>query len=102
MVAKKTNAPITKAKQDPNQLLSTALKELKQTVFDKERQDPRLFFPKGIELISITVKVDKYVDVELKVAGAEGIKALWDSKESGVGPPAIVNLKKQDDLSLTE
>lgn len=94
MVANETNVPITKAKLDPNQLLSTALKELKETVFDKERKDSRLFFPNGIELISITVRVDKYVDIELKVAGEKGIKGLWDSKESEVGPPTMVNIEK--------
>lgn len=90
------------AKQDPNQLLSATLKELKQTVFDNDRQDSKLFFPNGIELILIKVKVDKYVDVELRVAGEKGVKALLNPNESGLDPTAIVDIKKQDEHFMNE
>ena len=95
MVAKKTNATSTKAKEDANELLKTAFKELKETVLDSRGEDPRLFFPNGIELISITLNVVKYVEIEFKIAGAAGIKALLESKEAGVDPTAIIDIKKE-------
>ena len=74
--------------------LKTAFTELKESVFDSREEGPRLFFPNGIELISITLKVDKYFEVEFKVAGAEGVKGLLESKKSGLDPSAIVDIEK--------
>lgn len=63
------------------ELLSCALTELTKTTQTQIGETPRLFFPHGIELISITVNVLSKVVVEFKVAGAEGISGLLNSEE---------------------
>jgi hypothetical protein len=46
---------------------------------------PRLFFPQGIELISISVKVGA-VEITLEVAGAAGIKKTLDVSQPSSTP----------------
>lgn len=80
---KMTNVTIKSARDGAKELLSTALKEFEKTARAEEGEKPRLFFPNGIELISIIVRVSG-VDVELKVAGKAGINSLLHSGEIGV------------------
>lgn len=64
----KTNA------SDPTQpvrdLLDGVVSELRSTAANKDAAEPRLFFPNGIELIHVIVKVNP-VDVEVTIAGPE-------------------------------
>ena len=54
-------------------LLQKIIAELKSTASAEKAGEERLFFPHGIELISLTVKVPP-ADVELTIAGEKGIK----------------------------
>jgi len=47
--------------------------ELKDAGSRADAAEPRLFFPEGIELISVVVKVGP-ADVEVTIAGAKGVK----------------------------
>jgi hypothetical protein len=73
------------AKKDPSdaakELLSSALSDLMKATQAQAGDTPRLFFPGGIELISITVDVLSKVKLVFKVAGAEGISGLLSSEE---------------------
>lgn len=63
------------------ELLSSALAELKNVAETQASTTPRLFFPSGIELISITVRLLSDIDIIFKVAGAKGISGLLNSEE---------------------
>lgn len=67
---------ITDAQQTAINVLNAAFTNLKQDGTAKS-DAPRLFFPNGIELISITVKLTP-VEVTLEIAGAAGIKHPLD------------------------
>jgi hypothetical protein len=62
-------------------LLQKILTDLKGSATAAAAGEPRLFFPNGIELISVVAKVGP-ADVEVKIAGEKGIK-LADSKPIG-------------------
>ena len=83
---------ITSAKEEAGELLSTALNELRKAAMAKDDEGKRLFFPNGIELISIGLTL-KNITLEFKVAGAEGIKGLLNSEETE-------NIEKQEGDSL--
>jgi hypothetical protein len=80
-----TTAAIESAKE----LFSAAFDELRKAASQDKKEETRIFFPNGIELISITLDVFK-VKVEFKVAGAAGIKGLLESKEIEGGLTAEV------------
>lgn len=69
------------ASEAAKELLSSALSELKNVAETQPSATPRLFFPNGIELISITVKLLSDIDIVFKVAGAKGISGLLNSEE---------------------
>jgi hypothetical protein len=81
-----TNVEITNAKDTASELLTSALNDLRNTCKVEEGEEPRLFFPNGIELISITLSVSK-ISLEFKVAGAAGISGLMNSGGIGLGHP---------------
>ena len=81
---KRTDVAIASASSAAKELLSSALNELKNVLLARVKEQPRLFFPNGIELISITVKVSA-VEVEFKAAGEKGISGLVDSGQSAIG-----------------
>jgi hypothetical protein len=54
-------------------LLADIVTQLKNTAANKDASEPRLFFPSGIELIDVHVKVGP-ADVEVKIAGQKGVK----------------------------
>jgi hypothetical protein len=54
-------------------LLDGIITEFKRTAADKDAAEPRLFFPNGIELIQVIVKVGP-ADVEVKIAGQKGVR----------------------------
>ena len=82
MATKEPDASITSATSEATALLNAAFSDLAKTVGVKAAVEPRVFFPNGIELISITVSVSA-VKVELKVAGEKGISALLVSGSEG-------------------
>ena len=62
---------ITKAAEDATkELIIAAFNELKNAAAQDKKEETKVFFPKGIELISITVSVFNKITVEVKVAGA--------------------------------
>jgi hypothetical protein len=77
-----TYATITSAKDAAKEVLIATFDELGGKAEPKDKEKPRLFFPNGIELISITVDVSG-IKVEIKVAGEKGVKGLLESKEIG-------------------
>ena len=56
------------------------LKKYTLSVKQEEEKEKRTFFPNGIELIHFKVKVSS-VELELKVAGAAGVKGLLSQNE---------------------
>src|SRR5690349_15697767 len=66
---------VEKATRD---VLGAVFNNLKDSATVKAEGQTRLFFPNGIELISVTLKVNAKdgVDVEVKVAGEKGIKMV--------------------------
>jgi hypothetical protein len=67
---------------------------------DKKGEDMRLFFPYGIELIDINVKVGPLVEVSAKIAGVRGLKCrTTDGEASGDSMPLVLVEKAhhQDD-----
>jgi hypothetical protein len=79
---KNTNVTIKARKDAVKDLISAAFAELAKRAEPQPGQQSIIFFPNGIELISFTVKVSEYT-VELKVAGAAGVKALLEIEEIG-------------------
>jgi hypothetical protein len=77
---KNTNVTIKARKDAAKELISAAFAELAKRAEPQPGQQSIVFFPKGIELIYFKVKVSEY-EVEIKVAGAEGAKGLWEIKE---------------------
>ncbi len=79
---------------------------LQKAASAKDAADPRLFFPNGIELIDIVVKLTP-PDVEVKIAGEKGIKCdasllrKLEEEQEDVGkrnlaPPKDVNDTNHD------
>ena len=68
--------PIGDVENSANSVLSSIFNNLKAnaTVL-VDQPTPRLFFPNGIELITITVKIGT-IDIELEIAGANELAAL--------------------------
>ena len=66
---------VEKATRD---VLGAVFSNLKDSATVKAEGQTRLFFPNGIELISVTLKVNAKdgIDVEVKVAGEKGIKTV--------------------------
>jgi hypothetical protein len=62
------------------QVLAAVFENLKTSAGVKADGPTRLFFPNGIELISVVVKlnVKEGIDVEVKIAGEKGIKGAID------------------------
>src|SRR5262245_60497155 len=94
MASKVTKGSITSAESEAKAILEAALDKLRTAVKPETpgaATEPRVFFPNGIELISITVSIGA-VKVELKVAGEKGIKGLLESRPNTdeVGKTAIV------------
>jgi len=95
MANKETRGSIASGADEAKVLLVTALQEFRKAVAaatDETTAEPRVFFPNGIELISIKVTVSA-VTVELKVAGEKGIKGLLagrPSADGGVPEAAVV------------
>lgn len=50
------------------ELLEISVKKMDE-ILNKPKKDPEKFFPKGIELISLTLGVKDIVTVEFKIAG---------------------------------
>ena len=71
---------IATAKDAAKELLSAAFNELEKRAKPEAGEEPRLFFPNGIELIFIKLEVSG-VKVEFKVAGAKQIPGLLPSDE---------------------
>jgi hypothetical protein len=67
-------APVNDITNAVQQLLQKTLTDLKGSVATHAAGEPRLFFPNGIELISVVVKIGP-ADVEVTIAGEKGIKA---------------------------
>lgn len=70
-----TDPTITASAGEAEKLLKTTLSELRAAAVADERE--RIFFPSGIELISITISVGQSVKLELKVAGEKGLAGLY-------------------------
>jgi hypothetical protein len=94
--SKKSEPGIASASSAAKELLTAALKDLKESALADDAKlastdrDPaaRLFFPNGIELISITVKVAP-VEIEFKVAGEKGIKEMTMLLDSETAPESM-------------
>ena len=76
-----TNVTKKPATDTAKELFSNALKELKIVAEAQDDDKPRVFFPNGIELISITVKLFSEVEIIFKVAGPKPISAILNSGE---------------------
>jgi hypothetical protein len=77
-----TISAITITKDSAKEIISVAFDELAKNAKPGAGEQPRLFFPNGIELMLFTFEVSG-VKVEFRVAGAAGIKALLQSDETG-------------------
>ena len=64
------------------QLLQKILTDLRGSATKQAADEPRLFFPHGIELISVVVKIGP-ADVEVTIAGEKGVKSA--AVASGLG-----------------
>jgi hypothetical protein len=60
---------------EAGQLFSRLIDELSQAT---REPGARLFFPNGIELISLTLKAGSGITAEIKIAGAAGVKGITD------------------------
>jgi hypothetical protein len=67
--------PIGDVENSAKAVLSNLFDNLKGNAAVLADQQTRLFFPNGIELIMITVKIGT-IDIELKIAGAKGISGF--------------------------
>ncbi|MDX1548684.1 MAG: hypothetical protein R3247_16930 [Rhodothermales bacterium] len=67
------------------ELLSAALSELRTIAQEASASNaaPRLFFPNGIEVISLTVKVSEFFEVTFKIAGEKGVSGLVEGISAG-------------------
>ena len=67
---------VAAAENSTKQILSAVFDNLKTNAGVKVDGPVRLFFPNGIELISVIVKVNVQdgIDIEVKVAGEKGVK----------------------------
>lgn len=65
------NATIEEARAAAKDILSSALNSLRDTAQSQEGERRRLFFPDGIGLVSISIKVSE-VKVSLEVKEAKG------------------------------
>jgi len=67
---------IVEVEKSTREVLTSVFESLKNNVGVKADGPTRLFFPNGIELISVIVKVNVKdgIDVEVKIAGEKGIK----------------------------
>ena len=68
-----TDVTITSASGAAKEILSSALNNLRKTALSEQEGQSKLFFPNGIELVSITVQVAT-VKVEFEVAGEKGLR----------------------------
>ena len=82
----RANDSIGDVEKSTRQVLAAVFENLKSNAAVKADGTTRLFFPNGIELISVIVKVNVKdgIDVELKIAGEKGIKGTLIEGASGV------------------
>jgi len=84
------------ARESAKELFSAAFDELRKAASQDKKEGTRIFFPNGIELISITLDVFK-VKIEFKVAGAAGVKGLLQSEEIEGGLTVDVDQEVSED-----
>lgn len=82
-----TGDEITVAAQsdEAQKLLAKAFGELKRAVSTTSAAGDTLFFPNGIEVISLTIKVARYFEITFKVAGEKGVSGLVEGSNAGPG-----------------
>ena len=78
---------IGEVEKSANSVLSSIFDNLKANATVLGDQQPRLFFPNGIELITITVKIGT-IDIELEIAGAKGISGFTAESDVSLDDPA--------------
>ena len=91
---RKKNTQIVKKQIDSatKEYLQTSLQKMGE-ILNKPKDDPDKFFPNGIELISLTLKVQEIVHLELKIAGEKGLKNLSEENKEvsteNINPSAL-------------
>ena len=58
-------------------MLTTAMKELRDSALSTQSEEGDKFFPNGIELIKLTISIGK-VSIEFKIAGEKGVSGLTE------------------------
>src|SRR5262245_13799203 len=91
---------VVAVEKSTRQVIAALFENLKTNAGVPADGSTRLFFPNGIELISVIVKVNVKdgVDIEVKVAGEKGVK----SAVSPDGGQRVLNTSASPSISLIE